>query len=160
MIDEKGRIFGKINLVDLLIILVLIAAAVFLGIKFLGPDSTVATTQKAVVSLYCEEAPDYVVDKLAAGSSVWDSVDNVVIGTLTDWTLSDSVGYLPDTEGESIKYAKDGYHAVTLNCDAEGVIGPYGITIGDTLYGVGHTLTAYAGECKLYLKISDIEPVQ
>ena len=37
MIDEKGRLFGKINIVDLLVILVVIIAAAVLGVKFLKP---------------------------------------------------------------------------------------------------------------------------
>ena len=32
LIDEKGRLFGKINIVDLLVILVIIVAAVVLGL--------------------------------------------------------------------------------------------------------------------------------
>ena len=32
MLDEKGRLFGKINIVDLLIVLVLIAAVAFCGL--------------------------------------------------------------------------------------------------------------------------------
>lgn len=39
MIDEKGRLFGKINIVDLLVILVIVIAAVVLGMKFLKPGS-------------------------------------------------------------------------------------------------------------------------
>ena len=40
MIDEKGRLFGKINIVDLLVILVIVIAAVFVGVKFLGGGSS------------------------------------------------------------------------------------------------------------------------
>lgn len=40
MIDEKGRLFGKINIVDLLVILVIIIAAAVLGVKFLKPGSS------------------------------------------------------------------------------------------------------------------------
>lgn len=36
MIDEKGRLFGKINIVDLIVILVIVIAAVVVGMKFLG----------------------------------------------------------------------------------------------------------------------------
>ena len=35
MIDEKGRLFGKINIVDLIVILVIVIAAVVGGMKFL-----------------------------------------------------------------------------------------------------------------------------
>lgn len=40
MIDEKGRLFGKINIVDLLVILVIVIAAVVLGMKFLKPGGS------------------------------------------------------------------------------------------------------------------------
>ena len=36
MIDEKGRLFGKINIVDLLVIIVVVILAVVLGTKLLG----------------------------------------------------------------------------------------------------------------------------
>ena len=39
MIDEKGRLFGKINIVDLLVIVVIVIAAIFVGTKFLGGGS-------------------------------------------------------------------------------------------------------------------------
>lgn len=42
MKGEKGKLFGKLNIIDLLVILVVIAAAVFLGMRVmkLGGDST------------------------------------------------------------------------------------------------------------------------
>lgn len=36
--DEKGRLFGKINIVDLLVLVLIIAAAVVLCVKFLGGE--------------------------------------------------------------------------------------------------------------------------
>jgi len=129
-------------------------------VKFLGPESTASNTQKAVVSFYYEECPNYVADQLKAGDSVWDSGDNVTIGTVKDWTTADSVTYLLDDNGNTVQTSKDGYCALTLRCEAEGVIGEHGITINGTLYGVGHTLTMYAGEAKLYLKVSGIEPAE
>ncbi len=157
MIDEKGRLFGKVNIVDLLIILIIIAALVFVGMKFLGPDSTTANTQPVIISFYYEECPDYVADQLNAGDVIWDSGDNINIGTVRDWDRADSVTYLLDDNGDTVQTSKDGYCALTLRCDAQGVLGPHGVTVNGTLYGVGHTLTMYAGEAKLYLKVSGIE---
>lgn len=39
-IDEKGRLLGKVNLLDLLVVLVLAAAAVLLAVKLLTPEQT------------------------------------------------------------------------------------------------------------------------
>ena len=52
MIDEKGRLFGKINIVDLLVILVIVIAAAVLGVKFLGPNSTIAVNPKTTQVTY------------------------------------------------------------------------------------------------------------
>ncbi len=39
MIDKNGKVFGKINLIDLLIIIVIIVAAAFLGWRLLANNS-------------------------------------------------------------------------------------------------------------------------
>ncbi len=36
VIDEKGRLFGKVNIVDLLVLVLIVAAAAVLGMKLLG----------------------------------------------------------------------------------------------------------------------------
>ena len=43
MIDEKGRLFGKINIVDLIVILVIVIAAVVVGMKFLAAAGSAIT---------------------------------------------------------------------------------------------------------------------
>ncbi len=40
IIDEKGKFFGKINIVDLIVILILIAGLVLLAVRFLGSDKS------------------------------------------------------------------------------------------------------------------------
>ena len=37
MIDEKGRLFGKINLIDLLVILVVVVVVGVLAVRLLWP---------------------------------------------------------------------------------------------------------------------------
>lgn len=52
MIDEKGRLFGKLNIVDLLVLLVIVIAAAVLGYKFLSPNSSVAVNPKTTHVTY------------------------------------------------------------------------------------------------------------
>ncbi len=47
IIDEKGKLFGKLNIIDLLVIVLVIAAAVVVGAKFLGGSEHVASTPVA-----------------------------------------------------------------------------------------------------------------
>lgn len=48
VIDEKGRLFGKVNVVDLLVLIVIIAAAAVLAVKLLG-DKAAAEPPKTLV---------------------------------------------------------------------------------------------------------------
>lgn len=52
MIDEKGRLFGKINIVDLLVIVVVIILAVVLGMKLFGAGGALAGPAKATKLTY------------------------------------------------------------------------------------------------------------
>ena len=36
IVDEKGKLFGKINLIDLLALIIIAAAVIFLAVRFLG----------------------------------------------------------------------------------------------------------------------------
>lgn len=157
MIDEKGRLFGKVNIVDLLIIIIVVAVVAFLGYRFFGPSSDVANTEKVTLTLYCEESADYVVDQLEAGCEVWDSENNVTLGTLREWRVGDSKSYVTDANGNVVQLSLDGYCSATLIVDAEGVVSDRGVTIGGTLYGVGQSSSVYFGDCKIFLRVQNIE---
>ena len=99
MLDNKGRLFGKVNIVDLLIVIIIIAAGIFLGKMLFGPESTLAQTQKVTLTLYCEETPKYVAEQLKEGSEAWDAESNVTLGTLTEWRTGESVSAVTDITG-------------------------------------------------------------
>lgn len=58
ILDEKGKIFGKINIIDLLVLLVLIVGLVLLAVRFLAPKedaglSATATTGHLTYQVAC-----------------------------------------------------------------------------------------------------------
>ncbi len=40
VVDEKGKLFGKLNVIDLIVIIVILAALVVVGVKWLGADQS------------------------------------------------------------------------------------------------------------------------
>lgn len=159
MIDEKGRLFGKVNIVDLIIVIIILAAAAFVGMKFFGPESTVANTQNVRITMFCDESPTYVVEQLEAGSEAWDSSNQVVLGTLKEWTTGDSMSAITDAEGNVVEISREGYRSVRLVCEGTGIVSDHGVTIGGVLYANGQSASVYFGDCKLYLDIADIEVI-
>jgi hypothetical protein len=52
LLDEKGRLFGKLNIVDFLVILLIVVVAVVLAVKFSGSDSIDAESGETVTLTY------------------------------------------------------------------------------------------------------------
>ena len=159
MVDKNGKLFGKINLIDFIIVLIVIALVAFVALKVVNKDNGSANLSQVKISFYGEETPDYVAKVLEKGASVLDSKENVTMGTIEDFEVGAPLGYDTNANGEVEEVIRQGYNSVTINAVGQGVLGEHGVTINGVLYGVGHTLTIYAGKAKLYLKISAIEPV-
>lgn len=159
MLDKNGKLFGKINLIDFIIVLVLIALVAFVALKVVHKDDGQASLSQVRISFYGEETPDYVANALEKGAPILDSKENVTLGTIEDFKIDAPLGYDTNANGEVQQVVRQGYNSVSITATGSGVIGEHGVTIDGILYGVGHTLTIYAGKAKLYLKISAIEPI-
>lgn len=57
MIDEKGRLFGKINIIDLLVILLVLAVAVVVGLKLMGKGGVLPGGDNGVRLEYTVKVP-------------------------------------------------------------------------------------------------------
>ena len=65
IIDKNGRLFGKLNLIDLAVIVVVVAVVAALGMKLFGNDAVEAVTSPDVQITYqvvCEDVPEAVAD--------------------------------------------------------------------------------------------------
>ena len=142
MIDEKGRLFGKINIIDLLVILVIAAALCFAVFRYVLPDRNSGKAVQKELVLYCHDTPRFTAEQIEKGARVWDQGYDVETVT--------------DASGKTHLVENDWLVSVTLVLDAEGVPDEFGIRIGGSLYASGHTMTVFAGDAKLYLKVQEI----
>lgn len=107
IIDEKGKLFGKINLIDLLVVVILIAAVLFLALRFVKGSSTdpvssptklTYTTQVSGVSpeLYAEVQRQ--LDN-AGGRDQLMANGDLVDAYITGVTATPHVNLQPDANG-------------------------------------------------------------
>ena len=91
LIDEKGRLFGKINLIDLLVVILIVAVIAAVAWKLGGRKAAAAVTgsaKKAVYTVEIEDVPadiaayaetqtgkSLVNDSLASGSASMQSMN-------------------------------------------------------------------------------------
>ena len=160
MVDKNGKLFGKINLIDFIILVVLILAVIYVGLRATGTiGGKQVTTEPLRVTFFSNEVPDYVTDYLVQGKDVFDTATMETIGTLDSFTTSPSVGYEQSSNGVEILPPMADTCAVTLTFLVTAEFGEHGFVIDGTTYAVGHSMTIFAGEAKLYGKISGIEEV-
>ena len=89
IIDEKGRLFSKISIVDIAVLVFVICAVLFVGLKFFAPAGDIADAQQITYeySFRVDNIRQASVDALgkSQGQRVYDS-EGVFLGTLTDIT--------------------------------------------------------------------------
>jgi len=107
VIDEKGRLFGRLNIVDLLVLVIIIAAAVVLGMKFLGgsrggEDGPVSLVYTARVMEVTQESYDSVrqyVDKAAGKKDQLQASGKLLDGYIVDVSATPHIASPGDTVG-------------------------------------------------------------
>ena len=83
IIDKKGRLFGLINIVDLLII-VLLHALVAVGVKRFGNKAAVgeATTKKGVIAAEIKDVRDVTAKNVKVGDPIYNYDKGTLIGKI------------------------------------------------------------------------------
>ena len=155
----------KFNIVDILVILVLIAGAVFLGIRMFGgeepaivTDPTVGSTYRVTFSAECVNKE--VADTLVMGSKAENASRNMDLGHLVDFTIEDSIIYTTDSEGNVVKTTKEGYVSVTMVCEVTGIDQATGLQVGQFMLNVGHGMGVRCGFTEIYSYVMNIELVE
>lgn len=154
----------KFNIIDVIVLVVLIAAICFAGYKLFFDHLGEGFNQKEqelsyTIEFFCEESPTYSAELVQVGDKLVDEYMDVSLGTVTSVELAPSVSYATNAEGNYVTSTKEGYSSVKITTDLEFKGAPYehGIQIETSKYGVGHSMTFRAGKAKLYGRICAIE---
>lgn len=116
IMEEKGRRKGRFNIVDIVVVLILLAGAAFVGMKFLGNDSTPVAATKTKI--------EYTVFVPAVRTDVCENImkykdanaqlmanGQMVDGYVTDITYEPHINYEADANGEVNPSVEEGEYA-------------------------------------------------
>lgn len=156
---------AKFNIIDVLVILVLIVGIAFVGMRmFGGDDSTTSTSDPSAETFYvtfvAESVPEAVSLHLETGLKAENNSRNMDLGTVYDFTVSESRNYIALESGEYAVASKPGYVQITLTCELTGVQQGTGLLVGEFMLNVGHYMTVRAGNTEMYCYVADIQAAQ
>jgi len=150
-IDEQGKLFGIINPVDLIVILVVLA----LGIKVLSdyrPLPLQNEKHPVRLGVVVRNVPSYFAESLVVGQDVFECRTHAYLGKIK--AVSTQPAEVVLTEGGKMVLAKSPIHQdvrLELSRDAEILTSDakYGVYFGKRIVRVGETIDAYT----LYTRI-------
>lgn len=161
MIDKNGKLFGKINIIDLLIILVVVAVVVIFVTKAFTPAQQASETETSTVRLefFSFEAIPQIADSLEVGASAFEDTTNVQFGKVVDFSAEPAKEYTVDADGNTVEIPSAYKYVVTVTLELEGNLTDSGLYIGSRLYSIGTSYTLHFGKVALYGKISALEAI-
>lgn len=116
---------GKLNLLDIIIILLLILCVAFAVYKFI-PKSNVTTGEEQSntfsYTIRVEGISNTSADMLKVGDNIYDKVTNTQIGTITDLKIEPAMGIFESADGKIIKAEMPGKIDVDITVETDGKV--------------------------------------
>ncbi len=139
LIDGKGRLFGKVNIVDLLIVLLIIAIAGGVYFAFFGgADKQVVETSKVVYDFEITNVNKDFVDAITAGDPIRDNVRGNELGTVVSKVFRKATMLNEDLiNGRYVIAEVPDAYDVVITIEGKANITPANIIIGGAEVKVG-----------------------
>jgi len=137
--NGKGRLFGRINIVDLLIVLILVSIAAGAYMFFFGgSDKQVLETSKVVYDFEITNVNKDFVDAITPGDPIRDSTRGNELGTVVSKTSRNATMLNEDLiNGRYVIAEVPDAYDVVITIEANGNITPANIIVGGAEVKVG-----------------------
>lgn len=159
LFDKDGRLFGKINIIDILILIVVIGGVSFVLSRQGSGIAPGVTGSDGVYNMrfFVDVVQDFVVEHIEIGDTVMDDGRNINLGRIVNLRVEDSIEFHPNTEGVLVQSSRDGFNSLEITTELTAQAFNNGLFINGNRYAVGQSVTIRAGDTIIFLRISGIE---
>ncbi|MBQ8526605.1 MAG: DUF4330 domain-containing protein [Clostridia bacterium] len=105
IIDNKGKLFGKINIIDICVILIVVLALAMTYFKFnLSAHSDVVEYETTVTyTIQARNLRSFTLDGVEIGDKLYDHSSDKYSGTIVDKNITPATEYLTRADGTIVK---------------------------------------------------------
>ena len=140
LMDRDGRLFGKISIVDVIVLLVVavLVAAVFTKTRMPQTGTTVSTVP-VVYTMRVQNQPEYMLDAIQVGDELFDQARSTggSLGQITHIQVSDGTYQASLSDGTVAMVPAEGYYDLLLTIQADALIEPDGMVLLNRVYALG-----------------------
>jgi hypothetical protein len=141
VLDDRGRLFGKVNIVDLIVLVVIAAVVVFAAVRFAGGGDSTVQTVPVKVSFTDTRVDQSLVPGMQGKGTVKDQVGNV-IGEVTSVQVVPSPEQILTNQDELKIFLSTTKSDITFVVVGEG-------TLSDSTIHLGRIAARVGAEVKL-----------
>jgi hypothetical protein len=156
IIDDRGRLGGKVSVVDLLVLLLLAAVAVFAFMRF---SSDAGQERPVKLTLTVEEVREPTVVQFEVGDSVHEDT-GIYLGTIEDVTVTPTQQEVPTADGDLKGQPSPVFSDVNLELRGTGTVSSSSIEIGGRPVRVGKQVVITGPGWEVRAQVRGVEPVE
>jgi hypothetical protein len=158
---NKGdkKLHKKLNVIDIVIGIILIALVVFalnklgiIGVK----DIVVNEESKIEIIFFQEEVNAFTAENVKIGDPASESLLNASFGNVTEKSVGPSISYGKDKFGRQTTSTKEGYSSIYITLTANGKVGDNGVVIEGSTYYIGQIINLKVGSSIFYGRIDAV----
>jgi len=139
LIDNKGRLFGVINIIDLLVILLIVAVAGRFALMQKNRSAGPVMKNLEVV-VHVKEVRDATVNVIKEGDVVKETKTNAVLGKVTNVKVVPSETVVETADGRLVVASNPIYKDMYITIQGTGTAGENAIVLGSNEIRIGTTL--------------------
>lgn len=158
MIDNKGKLFGKINIIDFIVVLIIAIAIILAGIKFnINPVKENVDELTFQYTLEVKGVRNFTVDAFQEGDEIFEGKSENSLGKIVDIKTKPAEKYITNANGEiNITDIPEQYD-LSLIIECNGVKGEKGLeTITGENINLNKTINIFNKYCKTDFYVKDI----
>ena len=156
LIDKKGRVFGLINIIDLLVILLILAVVGRFALKSQQQPAGVESKNIEVV-LLVKEVRDATANVIKEGDIVRETKSNTLLGKVTKVEVVPSDTLVDTADGRVVNYPNPILKDVYITLVGTGTASENAIVVGNSEIRIGTILNA---KTNIYSVISTVMGIE
>ena len=163
MTDNKGRIFGKFNIIDICVVVILIIAVAVTYFKFnMSAHSDVTTSNgRAEYTILTKGVRGFTAEQFKVGDKVFDKESDKCIGEVVSVASQPAYEYITKTDGSIVLAEMPERYDVSVTVQTDAVINDKGINANSAkfLY-LNQNSTYYTQTVQIEAKLVDLKILQ
>ena len=131
LVDRKGRVFGRMNIIDIIVIavIVLLAAGAVYKFKFMDKTSNTVAMQDVTYTVRIEQVRDFIYDNIEIGDEIFDKASGNSIGKISGIEKEQSTDIIPLSDGTVVRGPVENRINIILTIDAKAVKNDSGVFV-------------------------------